>query len=654
MKSRFTLQSLILMALAPVLIALAALWALHVYRSAHRIILDGFDRKLLAIAGGSAALIDGDAHADFQRRREIAAITPLPAGGLAGIDLARDEIVTLNPATGGARRLAAVPESGIRSLTTLGTSDARLLGLTLDGTAVVRYDATGATASTLPLSGRLDGMFADGDRLLGWVGTDVFTIDATTGTVTPTEVSFPESFRSISADRASGEWYGLTMDSARVVVTTPAARTVRTLALHVAAKPGAAEAAAASEPAREPPPVVLAVSFVAGKLYAACGGLATIDPQSGEIARGGFPPGYFDIDDPFFRRYRGAFSSIEKQSGLSFLYTQVYIGEKRIYYVLDGTTGEGYSRPGSTDILPETSQEAAEIVQFVGRPWVSPIQDWQSWGLLKSCFTPVRNSTGKVIAIAGADVDIGVIRRKTRWALTAAILIGIGSVVAAGFVSLRVAHSLTRPLQELKESALWLAAGNYSSRITARGSREIGALAARLDLLRARLEQEHERSHAWLAELRTQRERTSLIHVLDDLTPKTGPAADTTGASGTCTVGGTTVWWFGPDGEDAASAACTRARLAVLVRQLLASGKTPAGTLSLLVASAPALEGAACWESAAQTLHYQVRNPVMLRADGNLFRFEGAGHRSLTTTTGLRWSAALPTQGTAAAPARQT
>ncbi len=644
MKARFTFQSLILVALAPLVVALAGLWALHVYRSTNRIILNGFDRKLLAIAGGSAALTDGDAHASFQRRREISTLAPNPSGGFAAIDIALDEVVSLNPATGGARRLAAVPEAGVRSLTRLGANPGRLVGLTLDGTAVSEFDGQGTVARTLTLSGRLDGLFADGDRLVGWVGMELLGVDTVTGALTPLGLAFPESFRSVTTD-TSGRWLGLTMDSASVHVLTRGGVSERKLALHTIAKPPAAGAEAApSEPVREPPPVVQAISFLEGRLYAACGGLATVDLQTGEVVPGDLPRGYFDIDDPFFRQYRAAFTAIEKQSGLSFLYTQVYIGDKGIYYVLDGTIGDGYSRPGSTDVLPATSQEAAEVVQLVGRPWVSPIQNWQAWGLLKSCFTPIRNSSGKVVAMAGADVDIGVIRGKTRWALAAAILIGIVSLIAAGIVSLRVARVLTRPLQKLKESALWLAAGNYSTRITVGGSREVVALASTLDQLRDRLQQEHERSHAWLAELRTQRERTTLIHTLDELVTRTGANSDASGATGVCTAGDATVWWFGPSRGDGVSESCMRARLTILARELVAAGTAPSAIPSLLTASVPTLEGAACWDRSRQLLHFHFRTPVSIRADGNVRRCEGTGRLPLITLSALRWSAALPSQ----------
>ncbi|PTY03844.1 hypothetical protein DB347_21710 [Opitutaceae bacterium EW11] len=434
MKPRFTFQTLILAALAPVLVAFAAFWAWHIYRSTHRIILDGFDRKLLAVAGGAAALIDGDEHARYQRGAQPPGTEPAP----------------------------------------------------------------GATPSV-------------------------------------------ESF---------------------------------------------------------------------------------------------------NLDDPFYRANRAAFSRIQSETGLSYLYTQVYVGDRKIYYVLDGTVSDRYSVPGSVDELPVQSVDAAERVQGIGRSSITPIIQWQVWGLIKSGFTPIRDSKGRVVAIAGADVDIGIIRQKTRWALFASILIGVGSLLAAGYLSYRVTRSLTRPLRQLKDSALWIAAGYYGARIQLAGTREVVALAGTLDALRDRLDREETRSRTWQEQLRGQRQGSTLAKALGEVALRHGAAENAEGAEGVCRCTDASVWWFGQSGEKALPAACQRARLTVLVRSTLNVGAPPEHLLAVLLSAHPGLSGCACWHRASRTLHYRLQAPRILRVGVATHRLSGAGALSIPNPDNLRWAEA--------------
>lgn len=448
MKPRFTFQTLILVALAPLLAGLTGIWAWHVYRSAHRVILDGFDRKLLTLASGTAAFIDGDAHARYQR------ILP------RGAQIAPSAETTSAPAAAPAADTAGIGE--------------------------------------------------------------------------------------------------------------------------------------------------------------------------------------FDLQDPFYLRHRRIFTELQRTAKLSYLYTQVYTGGKQIYYVLDGTTTDGYSPPGTIDELPDSTIEPAERVQFLGHPWISPIQSWETWGLIKSCFTPIRTMDGRIIAMAGADVNISIIREKTRWAAFAAILVGLISMLIAGFVSFRVARSLTRPLQKLKESTLWIAAGYYGAKIEASGTREVAALAGTLDQLRVRLDHEGQRVRAWQEEIRGERQSTALAQSLEETLAHLGgaPLAD----GGICHRGADAVWWYSPTQFDPLSAGCARARHTALALELLAAERPHASLPARLLASQPELAAVACWHDESNTLHFQSRRPVLLRIGATARCIEGPGQLRFGLCPAVQWSAVAPVE----------
>src|SRR5437870_2346074 len=80
--------------------------------------------------------------------------------------------------------------------------------------------------------------------------------------------------------------------------------------------------------------------------------------------------------------------------------------------------------------------------------------------------------------MAGADVDISIIRAKTSAALAQVGIVSLISLLLAGFLSMRVARSLTRPLAAAKEAALQVAAGQYDQRIDVDRPRELAEMAA--------------------------------------------------------------------------------------------------------------------------------------------------------------------------------
>jgi HAMP domain-containing protein len=632
-KRSFTFQTLIMLALAPLLALAAGAWAAFVYRSVHATILRGFDRKLLALAGGTAAFIDGDAHASFQRRRDVRALVALPDGILIGADRAQGELIAIDTRTGTARRLAALPVAEARAVVAVPNSK-RLLALDAGGQALTEVDAfSGALYRRVSLAGELDGLFANGAEVIGWRGTRLFTIEATSGAVTARPHLLPGPVRSVAVDPVSHEWIALSPGGTEVVVLDEQGSLARKVAVYTAAD---SDRVGGDMPSRQSPlPGLNALAFCGDQLFGAGDSLLTLDHKTGAVSRGGLALGFFDVNQPFYRDMRRAVSSLQKDAGLSYLYSQVYLGEKRIYYVMDGTTGPTYSPPGTADELPATSVEGAEQVQYLGRPWMSPIQHWDVWGLLKSCFAPIRDAQGRVVAMAGADVNITAIRQKTRWALFDVVFVGVVVLVAAGFVSLAVTRSLTRPLREIKNAALWIAAGYFQTRVEPRGAREINELANALNRLSAHLTVEEKRAASYRRELDGRRRRTVLHHVLADV------AACSEGAVGEqpfrlgdgarmVGVEQRAVLWLTGGSTGQLDEMCLQAGATQLARALLdAPGAFAANAIpGVMCASLPGVVASGFWSGETRVLHVFCRRPLQL------FVEDGTGGEPLTLPAG--------------------
>lgn len=167
---------------------------------------------------------------------------------------------------------------------------------------------------------------------------------------------------------------------------------------------------------------------------------------------------------------------IRSELDLTYLYTQMLGGTKDVIYVLDSTLGEEHSAIGSEDELTAETRAGLKNVQQAGTIYVSPIEFQEQWGLLKTAAAPVRNQEGRIVATAGADVNISVIEVATQNALFASALIGVASLLVSALVTLLIARWVAAPIEGLKAEALRVAAGDRDPPAATRSPREVSRL----------------------------------------------------------------------------------------------------------------------------------------------------------------------------------
>ncbi|MFA5262413.1 MAG: HAMP domain-containing protein [Opitutaceae bacterium] len=582
MRSTLTFQTLILWMIAPLLLVLSLAWGSLVYDSVNKTILAGFDRKLLNISGNLAVLIDAEAHQAYQIPRKVAALCDGSADALFGYDANGKSLLAIDRKNGGARVIQPWPGEAPSSMA-FDRSTQRLFALIDSGRKLLLLDLDETHhTSSLTLPERMDGLFMAAGSLRARSGTRVFAVDPKTGHCEAEETGLPEPVRSLASHGSDDESFALSQDGKALLHIDGKGKLAERVSLRLEDKASGDEM-----------PELQALAFAEGKIFASGPSLAGIDVKSGIVAVNDFSSGYFSEQDPFYLRYRKALIDTRKAANLTYCYTYVYLGGDMIYYVLDGTEGPDHSLPGSEDRLPDAkSIEGAQWVQFLKRPWVSDIQQWEQWGLLKSSSHPIVNAAGDTVAVAGADVNITIIKEKTRWAVFAVLFVGVGFLVAASFVSLKIAHSLIRPLRSLKESALRIAAGNYSAAIASGNSRETASLARTLGMLGERLAEQQSRSRDYQERLHRRRRHTTLARALEDFTARhtiadQASSALSKSATGNCWRGLDGVFWHAPALESEVGAACLRARLTCLGRQLLAAQGEAADIPSAMLASTP-------------------------------------------------------------------
>lgn len=633
MKLTLKFQTLILLTLTVVLAVATAVWGSIVYNSTYDIILHGFDQKLTALSVGAGEFTDGDGHADYQRPRQIDALTAGRDGQLWAFDSTRGSVVAIDPADGGALSLTPPQTTPVRSIAFDALQD-RVAVLSGDGLAVhAALDRSSLLPLALPMTEPVDDLLYVDGVLIARRGRELSSLESGLPLLT-----LAEDVSLLNPAPPPACYVGLASSDSAVVLFDADGKVLRRLPL----QPSTYE--------------ILGLAFIGDSLYAAADSLLRVDLESGAVSED-FAPGYFSERDPWFARYRPIYIKTGVLAGLTFLYTDVYLGENQIRYILDGSEGDDHSPPGALDEVPEESISDVRLAQLTGQAFVSDIREWEEWGLIKVSAAPIYASDGRVVALAGADVDIGLIRNKTRFALFAVLFVGAALLLLASSVSYRVSQGMTRPLRDIKDSALRIAAGYHGTRVAHESSDEIGQLAQSLNALSTRLAARARQSQTYQQALNSGREQVALQHAVAELLefgvghlpPATTVAKprDDVALHGNGKLA--LLWRLALLDNEVVATQLQQVRLQRLAAALLAS-QNGSSALAVLYQTMPNIAAVACWDPATHTLNIRCREPLTLArvdAAGNSRPLDVHDSMTLVLAAGERldWLGAVTLHG---------
>jgi HAMP domain-containing protein len=281
-------------------------------------------------------------------------------------------------------------------------------------------------------------------------------------------------------------------------------------------------------------------------------------------------------EHPTYVKFVRPMRQLRERAGLTFLYTQMLKPgpDRQCVYLIDGTVGEGHSELGETDTVPADDWDVALRVTHDGAVAQTAIRQWEQWGLLKCGWAPIYGQDGQIKAMAGADVEITVIRKKTYVALLETLGVGALAMLLAGAVSVRVARRLTQPLGEVREASLRIASGDYRARCHVEHPTEIRALSGALNDLALMMETTIDDARPRMREWRRQRAANALVERLTptpyrsrDLAIVVGSGTD---ASGYVVHGHVALAWLGTPQADRLSARKVARDIEEVARRLLA------------------------------------------------------------------------------------
>jgi hypothetical protein len=165
-------------------------------------------------------------------------------------------------------------------------------------------------------------------------------------------------------------------------------------------------------------------------------------------------------------------------------------------------------------------------VWYKGDVFLSGIRRWEEWGLLKSAYVPITDGQGVVAGIAGADVNISIIREKTSKALFTVFLIGFIFLGIGILAAVIVSRRLIVPMEILGHGALKAAAGSFGHQVEIENPRELRALAQRFNSASSQLKETLERRLMETKKFESQSRRRGLMRLMAQRVSGNAPTLD--------------------------------------------------------------------------------------------------------------------------------
>jgi HAMP domain-containing protein len=629
------MQTIILLVLIPSLLLITVSMGALIYNNLHDIIMkDGFDRKLVAISTVFASLVNGDDHNRIVLEREIKGLAPgEKKNTLFGVDEATGYLVEIHtdqasPPDDGGPDAKFVGQSwtpgvglgwandigpiGFNVKRDLAYDPTRHLLYAVDNSGrFLRIDpATGLGAAVGRTDPSLYGLAFDPKTGTLWgSGSYLARINPANGAATKIGDTGFKSVYGLAADPQSGSLYGVDADSGQILALDTKTGRGSPVSKIVPAKGDEAET---QRPLR-----VRALAFGSDGLYGATDGtikkdpayegdptvkqtvqadrLTKIDLKTGSASLSPYVIGYRSEPSPLYQQYVRPMRKVRIKLNVTYIYTQIPAEGKWIQYVLDETPAISKNAPpgasdhspiGTPDIMTDADAQGVKDVMEHHAVYLSDIQAWDKWGILKSAYIPIYSyeNPDKVVGMTGTDINVGIIRVKTSTALAKVGIAALAALLIGTLISYVIARRLTQPIAEVKEVAIQVASGQYGHKIDVKEPKELADLATAFNMMSETLEENVREMTAANRSLEQRRRKQELFRALSGLTEDNysqeperlayawlGGANDPRDASGFVVSqdGSRLLAWIGEPSDDPLQTVKTRSDISVVAEKLL-------------------------------------------------------------------------------------
>ncbi len=556
-----TIQAIILATLAALLLLITSVIGFRTYSQLYAIILQGFDQELFALSTTTAAFIDADEHNKLLEAKTVTGLAWDESGQvLFGVDRF-GYLSRISEEDGSA---VEIGQTGNLNLCGLAFDPAKKMLYSID-TSGFRFlsinPANAETKTVGPVGYPCFGLAYDSDKKVLYAsGANLYILDPVSGKGRVTGTLDSVVVNGLTWNRSASMMLGTTVTDNRLVRIQPQPfryEFIGTLKQEpdtsAADKNPAGEEEEAGEEESEDsenaetivfPNYALAWIPSAGRLYGATDRLIRINDSSAEVSFSDFVQGYRNAHDEPYLKYVRPMQRIKDKKDITYLYTNVLLDSTypvnrfssedkidfkhvtKIAYVLDATHPDSsdYSPIGFVDANPTEPKTRDVLLKDVIN--LSDIKFWDQWGLIKTGIAPIYNRNNESKAITGVDINISIINYKTREALIQVIIIGLIAFFLSIAVSVFIARRLTRPIAQLKEAALRVAAGQYDQTIPVQEPRELGELSGTFNHMSQTLDHTLKTIRKTNYDLAAQRRKNELVRAIAEAV-KSSDSTDT-------------------------------------------------------------------------------------------------------------------------------
>jgi len=492
-------KSLVLLVLIPILSILIIFMAWLSYDEMYRTIINGFNQKLIAISSTSGSFIDGDEHEKLAQAKEIKALSFGKDNKLYGVD-SLNYFIEVNIEDGAGVRLFKF-DSEINDITYnaktelfYATSKNKIVTFNFENESIKEFYTD---------SSELKGLAYDTVNEYIYVSksAEILRIDKNK------EVKFITKTKHMLTS--------LAFDSEKKALYAIEGKTDKLIFIDI--YDNKQTELTYKEFYSDSNPLV-AIAFRNEKLYAGKNHLIIYDKKTKITTYKDFARGYRNEKSDIYKKYIIPMTKIKLEADLTYHYTQnlIYDNENaNCIYILDVSEGNDYTPIGSEDVMDKEAIIGAENVMHRKEVFVSKIQEWEQWGLLKVAYAPILNKAGVVKAIAGADVDMGIIREKTKQALMQSSIAGIVFLIISIIAAFSISKKIIEPIRKLKYSALRIAAGRHSDKVSIKKPRELSELSSTFNTMGTKLKDTVSHLTQYNGNVLTQRKEQDLQVKLD-------------------------------------------------------------------------------------------------------------------------------------------
>ncbi|QGQ45350.1 methyl-accepting chemotaxis protein [Metabacillus sediminilitoris] len=191
-----------------------------------------------------------------------------------------------------------------------------------------------------------------------------------------------------------------------------------------------------------------------------------------------------------YYQLREQLNELRETTGLTYLYTmsrEQVNGTYQYYYMVDGMPVGSEDESLLGDVEEEIATFPAIVKTFETESMQVDMTFSQNWGGTVSAYVPIKNSTGDVIGIMGADLDATKVYQQLDENKLTLMMITVLILVISSVIIFFFTYYLLKPLKDLTRQVQHVGAGNLTAKMEIKRSDEIGNLSVAIDKMRENL-----------------------------------------------------------------------------------------------------------------------------------------------------------------------